>query len=78
MTLIFDYLSLRGTPLNRFSKVLHVSAFANLLWTLTVIGGYISEFIINTNSPNINFVCKVCLWQLDSESGYLYQYLEPH
>jgi putative membrane protein len=58
VTLIFDYLSLKGTPLNRFSKVLHVSAFANLLWTLTVIGGYISEFIINTNSPNINFVLQ--------------------
>jgi putative membrane protein len=58
LTLIFDYLSLRGTPLNRFSKVLHVSAFANLLWTLTVIGGFISEFIINTNSLNINFVLQ--------------------
>lgn len=58
ITLIFDYLSLRGTPLNRFSKVLHVSAFANLLWTLTVIGGFISEFIINTNSSNINFVLQ--------------------
>jgi putative membrane protein len=58
ITLVFDYLSLKGTPLNRFSKVLHVSAFANLLWTLTVIGGFISEFIINTNSPNINFVLQ--------------------
>jgi len=58
VTLVFDYLSLKGTPLNRFSKVLHVSAFANLLWTLTVIGGFISEFIINTNSPNINFVLQ--------------------
>lgn len=58
VTLVFDFLSLRGTPLNRFSKVLHVSAFANLLWTLTVIGGFISEFIINTNSPNINFVLQ--------------------
>jgi len=58
VTLVFDYLSLRGTPLNRFSKVLHVAAFANLLWTLTVIGGYISEFIINTNTPNINFVLQ--------------------
>ena len=58
LTLVFDYLSLKGTPLNRFSKVLHVSAFANLLWTLTVIGGFISEFIINTNSLNINFVLQ--------------------
>lgn len=56
VTLIFDYLSLRGTPLNRFSKVLHVSAFANLLWTLTVIGGFVSDFIISTHNPHINYV----------------------
>jgi putative membrane protein len=57
-TLLFDYLSLKGTPLNRFSKVLHVSAFANLLWTLTVIFSFVSEFIIYTNHPAINSVMQ--------------------
>src|SRR5215212_5736352 len=33
ITLLSDFLSLKGTPLNRMSKVLHVAAFANLLWT---------------------------------------------
>ena len=53
-TLLFDYLSLKGTPLNRFSKVLHVAAFSSLLWTLTVILSYISGFIIYTNHAAIN------------------------
>ncbi len=58
ITLVFDYLALNGAPLNRFSKVLHVSAFANLLWTLTVICSFVSEFIINTNNPPINSVLQ--------------------
>ncbi|MBA3749759.1 MAG: DUF2070 family protein [Nitrosopumilus sp.] len=58
VTLLFDYLSLKGTPLNRFSKVLHVAAFANLLWTLTVIFSFVSEFIIYTNQPAINSVIQ--------------------
>jgi putative membrane protein len=57
-TLVFDYLSLNGTPLNRFSKVLHVAAFANLLWTLTVTFSYISEFIIYTNHSSINSIMQ--------------------
>lgn len=57
-TLLFDYLSLKGTPLNRFSKVLHVAAFSSLLWTLTVILSYISGFIIYTNHAAINSVIQ--------------------
>ena len=34
---ILDYITLRGTPLNKISKVFHVSAFGNLLWS-TVLG----------------------------------------
>lgn len=58
VTLLSDYLSLKGTPLNRMSKVLHVAAFANLLWTLTVIFSYVSEFIIFTNHPAINSIMQ--------------------
>src|SRR5919107_6086595 len=58
VTLLSDYLSLKGTPLNRMSKVLHVAAFANLLWTLTVIFSYVSEFIIFTNHPSINSIVQ--------------------
>ena len=57
-TLFFDYLSLKGTPLNRFSKVLHVAAFSSLLWTLTVILSYISGFIIYSNHAAINSVLQ--------------------
>jgi putative membrane protein len=58
VTLLSDFLSLKGTPLNRMSKVLHVAAFANLLWTLTVIFSYVSEFIIYTNHPAINSIMQ--------------------
>jgi putative membrane protein len=57
-TLLFDYLSLKGTPLNRFSKVLHVAAFASILWTLTVILSYVSGFIVYTNHAAINSVMQ--------------------
>ena len=58
VTLFFDYLSLKGTPLNRFSKVLHVTAFASILWTLTVILSYVSGFIIYNNHAPINSVIQ--------------------
>ncbi len=57
-TLLFDYLSLKGTPLNKFSKVLHVTAFASILWTLTVILSYASGFIIYNNHAPINSVIQ--------------------
>ncbi|MDQ6723145.1 MAG: DUF2070 family protein [Thermoproteota archaeon] len=57
-TLLFDSLLLKGTPLNRFSKVLHVAAFASLLWTVTVILSYISGYIIYTNHAAINSVMQ--------------------
>ncbi|HYY66193.1 MAG TPA: hypothetical protein VE622_03600, partial [Nitrososphaeraceae archaeon] len=34
-----DFLALRGTPINKISKVFHVSAFANILWALTILLG---------------------------------------
>ena len=34
-----DYITLGGTPLNKISKVFHVSAFGNLLWFTTLGAG---------------------------------------
>lgn len=33
---VLDYFFLRGTPTNKISKVFHVSAFANLLWSAVI------------------------------------------
>jgi putative membrane protein len=34
-----DYILLRGTPTNRLSKVFHVSAFGNMLWSTVIAAG---------------------------------------
>src|SRR5919198_674493 len=40
-----DYLALHGTPVNKLSKVAHVSAFANGLWALTVLLGIAADLV---------------------------------
>jgi putative membrane protein len=53
--LIFSYFLdlflLRKTPVNRLSKILHVSAFASLLWLLIVILGYLTFIIFQKDLP---------------------------
>lgn len=50
-----DYLALRGTPLHKFSKIAHVSAFANVFWSLTVLLGVASDFVFS-KSPSTDYV----------------------
>lgn len=38
-----DFAILRGTPVNKLSKVVHVASFSNLLWALTVIVGILAD-----------------------------------
>ncbi|HVX03325.1 MAG TPA: DUF2070 family protein [Nitrososphaera sp.] len=38
-----DFAMLRGTPVNKLSKVVHVTSFANLLWAITVIVGILAS-----------------------------------
>lgn len=40
---LFDFIILRGTPVNKLSKVVHVTSFSNLLWALTVIVGMLAD-----------------------------------
>ena len=44
--IFLDYILLRGTPINKISKVIHVSAFANLLWIVTIIFGMVTNLIL--------------------------------
>jgi putative membrane protein len=44
--IFLDYVLLRGTPVNKISKVIHVSAFANLLWVITIILGMVTNLIL--------------------------------
>jgi putative membrane protein len=52
-----DLFLLRKTPVNKISKVLHVSAFSNLLWMTILIFGYLSFIIFQKESiPNENLL----------------------
>src|SRR5919112_578835 len=50
-----DYLALRGTPLRKFSKIAHVSAFANVFWSLTVLLGIAAD-IVFSKSPSMDYI----------------------
>ncbi|HZK12022.1 MAG TPA: DUF2070 family protein, partial [Atribacterota bacterium] len=53
--LVFSYFLdlylLRKTPVNKISKILHVSAFSNLLWLLILILGYLAFIIFQKEIP---------------------------
>jgi putative membrane protein len=50
-----DYLALRGTPVRKFSKIAHISAFANVFWSLTVLLGIAADFVFS-KSPSIDYI----------------------
>src|SRR5919107_1841405 len=45
-----DYLALRGTPVRKLSKIAHVSAFANVFWSLTILLGIAADFTFSKSS----------------------------
>jgi len=50
-----DYLALHGTPVNKLSKVAHVSAFANGLWALTVLLGIAADLVF-AKPPGLDYI----------------------
>jgi putative membrane protein len=50
-----DYIALRGTPVRKFSKIAHVSAFANVFWSLTVLLGIAADFVFS-KSPSTDYI----------------------
>jgi putative membrane protein len=52
-----DYLALRGTPVSKLSKITHVSAFAYILWALTVVLGVAADFVFS-KPPGMNYVIE--------------------
>lgn len=50
-----DYLALYGTPVNKLSKVAHVSAFANGLWLLTVLMGIAADLVF-AKVPGVDYI----------------------
>jgi putative membrane protein len=49
---LLDALMLRGTPVNKLSKVVHVSSFASLLWAMTVLVGILADALFAKSSTD--------------------------
>lgn len=51
-----DYMALHGTPVNKLSKVAHVSAFANGLWALTVFLGVAADLVFAKPPSGMDYI----------------------
>lgn len=56
--IFLDFIVLRGSPLNKISKVLHVSAFANVLWLVTISAGAASDILFSKNGGSTNYLIE--------------------
>lgn len=56
-----DQLALRGTPVNKLSKIAHVSAFANALWALTILLGLAAELLFSKQSHDNYIIAGMLL-----------------
>jgi putative membrane protein len=53
-----DFFLLRETPNNKITKIYHVSAFANLLWVLTILLGIASDILLSKNEITTNYIVE--------------------
>jgi putative membrane protein len=53
-----DFFLLQRTPNNKLTKVLHVSAFANILWVLTILFGIVSDILLSKKETITNYVVE--------------------
>lgn len=65
---LLDLFLLRGTPTNKISKVIHVAAFSNSLWLVTILLGLLANIIFTKNSVILSY----CLGGLFIASGLRY------
>jgi len=63
-----DYLALHGTPVNKLSKVAHVSAFANGLWALTVLLGVAADLVFG-KPPGMDYIAAGMLLAIGLRIG---------
>ena len=53
-----DFFLLQSTPNNKITKIYHVSAFANLLWVLTILLGFASDILLSKNEITTNYIVE--------------------
>jgi putative membrane protein len=56
--IVLDYFLLRGTPVNKSSKIIHVSAFAYLFWFMTVVFGLVVNFVLVKDSSLTGYIIE--------------------
>ncbi|HEY7108028.1 MAG TPA: DUF2070 family protein [Nitrososphaeraceae archaeon] len=56
--IFIDYFLLLGTPVNKGSKIIHVSAFAYLLWFMTVVFGLVANLVLAKNSTLTSYIIE--------------------
>ena len=69
-TYLLDYIALRGTPVNTLSKIAHVSAFANILWSLTLVLG-VAAGLLFSKPPQTDYVVAGMLLAVGLRIGIL-------
>jgi putative membrane protein len=57
-TAFLDFFLLHRTPNNKITKIYHVSAFANLLWVLTILLGIASDILLSKNEITTNYIVE--------------------
>ncbi len=57
-TAFIDFFLLHRTPNNKITKIYHVSAFANLLWVLTILLGIASDILLSKNEITTNYIVE--------------------
>ena len=53
-----DFFLLQSTPNNKITKIYHVSAFANLLWVLTILLGIASDILLLKKEITTNYIVE--------------------
>ena len=53
-----DLFLLKGTPIHGLSKVIHVSAFSNIVWAVTLSLGIFSNYLFNKNSDILTYTIE--------------------
>lgn len=68
-SVFLDFYALRGTSLNKITKVIHVSAFASLLWAFTIFFGIIIHTVFSKTSIPTSYIVEGMLLAVGMRIG---------
>ncbi|HET7149635.1 MAG TPA: DUF2070 family protein, partial [Candidatus Nitrosopolaris sp.] len=68
-SVFLDFYALRGRKLTKITKVFHVSAFASLLWSLTILLGVVLHTLLTKTTSPISYVAEGMLLAVGMRVG---------